>query len=112
MASRNNFSNNSSGVNYNDQRFQEVETDKKQAISELEQTYSGMINESDAYFQAQIDASKEWEEKQTQLQNEKTDFAIQEIEQQKEQAKKDYITDQSGAYVDWQKQSIPRLFGI
>lgn len=92
-------------INYDDQRFQDVESDKKQAISELEKTYSGMRNESDSYYQAQIDASKEWEKKQTELQNQQTDFAIKEIEQQKDQAKKDYTKEQSGAYVDWQKQS-------
>lgn len=92
-------------INYNDQRFQQVEADKRAAISDVEKTYSGMINESDAYYQAQIDASKEWEKKQTDLQNQQTDFAIQEIEQQKAQEKKDYTREQSGAYVDWQKQS-------
>ena len=92
-------------INYDDQRFQDVESDKKQAISDLEKTYSGMINESDSYYQAQINASKEWEKKQTELQNQQTDFAIQEIEQNKAQAQKDYTKEQSGAYVDWQKQS-------
>lgn len=92
-------------INYDDKRFTEVEADKKQAISELEKTYSGMINESDSYYKAQIDASKEWEKKQTDLQNQQTDFAIKEIQQQKDWAKKDYTKEQSGAYVDWQKQS-------
>ena len=94
-------------INYDDQQFKDVESDKKAAISEMEKTYSGMINQSDGFYQAQIDASKEWEKKQTALQNEKTDFAIEQIEQQKEQAKKDYTKEQSGAYVDWQKQSNP-----
>jgi hypothetical protein len=92
-------------VNYDDKRFGEVEADKQQALTELEQTYAGMIGESDNYYQAQIDASKQWAETQSQLQQENTDFAIQQIEQQKEQAQKDYTKEQSGAYVDWQKQS-------
>lgn len=92
-------------INYDDKRFTEVESDKKQALSDLEKTYAGMINNSDKYYQAQIDASKQWADKQTQLQNEQTDFAIEQIEQQKAQTKKDYIKEQSGAYVDWQKQS-------
>jgi hypothetical protein len=92
-------------INYDDQRFKEVESDKKAALSENEKLYSGMINESDKYYQAQIDASKQWADKQTQLQQEQTDFAINKIEQQKDQAKKDYTKEQSGAYVDWQKQS-------
>ena len=92
-------------VNYNDQRFSMVEEDKNTALSDLEKTYDGMIDRTDQYYQNQIDASKEWAEKQTQLQQEKTDFAIEKIEQQKAQAKKDYTKEQSGAYVDWQKQS-------
>ena len=92
-------------INYNDQRFTQVEADKNVALSDLEKTYAGMIANSDQYYQAQIDASKQWADKQSQLQQEKTDFAIDQIEQQKQQAKKDYTKEQSGAYVDWQKQS-------
>ena len=92
-------------INYEDQKFQDVETDKKQAISNLDKTYSDIIDSTDKHYNDQIAASKEWEQKQTQLQQEQTDFAIQQIEQQKDQAKKDYTKEQSGAYVDWQKQS-------
>ena len=92
-------------INYNDQRFTQVEADKNVALNDLESTYAGMINASDKYYQDQIDASKAWADKQSQLQQEKTDFAIEKIEYQKEQAKKDYTKEQSGAYVDWQKQS-------
>ena len=92
-------------VNYNDERFSDVESEKKEALSEVEKTYGGMIEQSDEYYQAQIDATKEWEDKQTQLQQDKTDFAIEQINQQKDQANKDYIKEQSGAYVDWQQQS-------
>lgn len=92
-------------INYNDERFQKVESEKNTALTENEKLYGDMVNSSDKYYQAQIDASKEWADKQTQLQQEKTDFAIEQIEQQKDQAKKDYTKEQSGAYVDWRKQS-------
>lgn len=92
-------------INYDDKRFQEVEADKKEALSELEKTYAGMVDNSDKFYQAQIDASKEYAETQKQNQQAQTDFAIEQIEQQKEQAEKDYTKEQSGAYVDWQKQS-------
>lgn len=98
-------SGNAYSVNYDDTRFTEVEADKKQAISDIEKTYSGLIEDSDGYYQAQVDATKEWEKKQSELQQQQTDFAIDKIEQQKAQAKKEYIDDQSGAYADWQKQS-------
>lgn len=92
-------------INYDDQRFKEVEADKKAAISENEKLYSGMIDDSKGYYKAQVDATKQWEKKQTELQQQKTDFAIEQIEQQKDQAKKDYTKEQSGAYADWKKQS-------
>ena len=92
-------------INYDDKRFQQVESDKKKAVSDVEKTYSGMINQSDAYYQAQVDATKDWEKKQTEIQNANTQFAIDKIEQEKDQAKKDYTKEQSGAYQDWQKQS-------
>lgn len=92
-------------INYDDERFGQVESDKKQAMTELEQTYGGMIDQSDSFYQAQIDASKQWADKQQQIQQEQTDFTIEQIEQQKAQAQKDYTKEQSGAYVDWQKQS-------
>ena len=92
-------------VNYNDQRFKDVETQKKNKLSEVNSMYNGMINQSDKYYQAQIDASKEYAETQKKNQQEQTDFAIEQIEQQKEQTKQDYTKEQSGAYVDWQKQS-------
>lgn len=92
-------------INYDDKRFTQVETEKKQALSEVEKTYGGMISDADKFYQAQIDASKQWVDTQTKLQNEQTDFAIEQIEQDKAQAKKDYIKEQQGAYVDWQKES-------
>lgn len=92
-------------VNYEDERFAQVETDKQAAMNELEQTYTGMLGETDQYYQAQIDASKQWADKQSQLQKEQTDFTIEQIEQQKAQAQKDYTKEQSGAYVDYKKQS-------
>ena len=92
-------------IDYNDERFAQVEAGKQQALTEAEQTYGGMISESDKYYQAQIDASKQWAEQQKQLQQDNTDYAIEQIEQKKTQAEKDYIKEQSGAYTDWKKES-------
>lgn len=92
-------------INYEDDRFKDVEADKDKALGEVESTYSGMIDQSAGYYQDQIDAVKDWGEQQSQLQQEQTDFAIEQIEQQKDQTRKDYLKEQSGAYQDWQKQS-------
>lgn len=92
-------------IDYNDSRFGEVESDKEQALTEIEQTYGGMIDSTDRYFDEQIQASKDWADKQSQLQQERTDFTIEQVNQQKEEAYKDYLKEQSASYVDWQKQS-------
>lgn len=104
-------------INYDDKRFTEVNKDKKAALSDLEKTYGtqnedgtwsgGMIGASDKHFQDQISAVETWGAEQKKNQQAQTDFAIEKIEQQKDQAQKDYIKEQSGAYTDWQKQSDP-----
>lgn len=92
-------------VNYDDKRFTEVESQKSEALKDLDKTYDGMVESSQKGYNDQIQASKDWVDKQTEIQNENTDFAIEQINQQKDQARKDYLKEQSGAYVDWQKQS-------
>ena len=92
-------------TNYDDSRFKAVESQKTAALNEVDKTYGEMIGKSDKFYQDQINASKDWADKQAQLQKEQTDFTIEKIEQSKAQAKKDYLKEQSGAYVDWQKQS-------
>ncbi len=92
-------------VNYNDPRFGKVESDKNQALTELESTYGGMIGSADKFYDDLKNTTQQWADKQAEIQQQQTDFTIEKIEQQKEQAQKDYIKEQSGAYVDWQKQS-------
>ncbi len=92
-------------INYNDERFKQVENEKKNALNQVNNTYDDMINKSDKFYQDQIDASKDYVNKQTEIQNENTQHAIDKINQQKEQETQDYLKEQSGAYVDWRKQS-------
>ena len=92
-------------VNYNDRRFAEVESEKEKALNNVNSMYNNMISNSDKFYQEQIDASKEYANVQTQNQQANTDFAIEKIEQQKEQAEKDYTKEQKASYVDYQKQS-------
>lgn len=92
-------------INYDDPRFADVESEKKSALNQINKTYNKMINQSDKYYQAQMDAAKQYGETQAKNQQAQTDFTIEQINQQKDQAQKDYTKEQSGAYVDWQKQS-------
>ena len=92
-------------INYEDERFKNVETEKQAAIDESTKVYDNMIGEADKYYQEQINAAKDYANTQQELQQQNTDFAIEQVNQQKEQAQKDYIKEQKGAYVDWQKES-------
>ena len=92
-------------INYEDEQFKKVEAERDQALNQNEQQYGEMIGNADKYYQDLIDQSKDYADKQVEIQNQNRDFAIEKIEQQREQAKKDYTREQSGAYVDWQKQS-------
>lgn len=92
-------------INYEDERFQTVESEKQAALENVNNTYNNMINQSDKFYQDQVNAAKDYANTQQQIQQENTDFTIDTINQQKEQANKDYTKEQQGAYVDWQKQS-------
>ena len=92
-------------IDYNDQRFKQVESEKQSALDNANNTYNTMINNSDKYYQEQIQASKDYATKQQEIQQANTDFAIEKIEQQKEQTEKDYTKEQKGAYADYQKQT-------
>ena len=92
-------------VDMNSQQFKDVDAAIKGMEDELDNTYAGQIGGADKFYQDLANQSQQWADKQAEIQKEQTDFTIEKIEQQKEQAEKDYIKEQSGAYVDWQKQS-------
>lgn len=91
-------------IDYNDQRLKQVESDKQNALNNANNMYNSMINNSDKFYNDQIQASKDYAQKQQEIQQANTGFAIEKIEQQKQQAEKDYTKEQKGAYTDYQKQ--------
>lgn len=90
-------------INYNDSRFQQVNNEKASALNNVNNTYNQMISNSDRNYQQMIDASKDYANKQQELQQANTDFAIEKINQQKDQTKKDYTKEQTAGYVDYKK---------
>lgn len=105
MAGYTKNSNGGYSVNYEDQRFIDVKNEQVQQEAQVNQTYDNMINNSDKYYQDQIDATKQYADKQSELQQAQTDFAIQQIEQQKDQTQKDYTKEQKASYADYMKQT-------
>lgn len=91
-------------VDYNDKRFKAINKEEKTTIKDSDKLYDGMIDQTDSYFEAQTDAVNQWGETQKQLQQEQTDFTIEQIKQQKAEAEQSFQKEGSAAYADWQKQ--------
>lgn len=91
-------------IDYNDQRFQQVNNEKQTRLNEVNNTYNNMINQSQQYYDNLAKEAENYGNKQQELQQQKTDLAIDRIEQQKDWAKQDYTKEQKGAYQDYAKQ--------
>ena len=91
-------------TNY-DKMLTDVKDEERVELNKADVEYGNMIADTKEAYDKLIDQTEAWKDQQTEIQNQKTDFAIEQIEQQKEQTQKNYIKEQSGAYVDWQKQS-------
>ena len=110
------MSTNNNYVDPKDERLLDVEkqgddilkdytSDMNSAISSNTQTMEDALDEI-----GEMGADGKWTEGTAtdalmDAQNAQTDFAIQEIKQQKERAEKDYTKEQTAAYVDYQKQT-------
>lgn len=92
-------------VDPNDSRLTSIQGEEKSELSNLEKTYADMQTNTDKYFDSQIKGWEDYGKKQAELQNQSHKLTVQGIEQDMADAKKDYIKEQSGAYVDWQQQS-------
>lgn len=92
---------------YEDQRMKDLQEEKNTAISEVEKLYGDMIQGNKDHYQGMIDATKEAAEKQSQLQQQQTDFAVEQIEQQKKETEESFRKEQSAAWTDFKKQTDP-----
>lgn len=86
-----------------DYRLTNVTNEKNSALNDMNNKYNQMINDSQGYYNNLINNSKDWANKQQALQQQNTNWAIDKIEQSKEQAEKDYVKEQKGSYTDYQK---------
>ncbi len=93
------------GIKYEDPRLEALENEKKATEAELENTFTGMAEDAEKFYREQIDAAAKWAETQQAQQQAETDLAVERLENEKSALEKDYLKEQSGAYVDFQKQS-------
>ena len=92
-------------VDYQDQRFLDVETEKGFKVGDVNDEYNTLIQQNDQKENEMLASLDKNQQQQMDIANKNTEFAIEKIEQSKEWAQKDYVKEQSGAYTDWQKQS-------
>ena len=94
-------------VNYNDERFQNVNREKEVALNNINNTYNNMIQQSDSYYNNLQNQVNETRDKQLEIQREANDISLKKLDQAQEWAKKDYEKEQKAAYVDYQRQIDP-----
>lgn len=92
-------------IDYEDKAFTDITDAKNEALTNNQTMYDNMIGGVDEKYQGIADTVQSNADKMAQIQQENTDFQIQQIEQQKEQAQKDYTKEQSGAYGDFIRQT-------
>lgn len=91
-------------IDYED-KLTKLEEEKSQVLTDAEKAYGDMAGSMKENIDKQITASQDWATTQKNLQQDRTDLTINQIKQQKEQARKDYTKELSGAYTDYKKES-------
>lgn len=90
-------------VNYDDERFKNVENEKQAALNEAQNVYNQMQQNSDNAFVNVNQTLDNAQNMQADALNQQTNLAVERIENDKTNAQKDYEKEQRASYVDWQK---------
>lgn len=91
-------------VNYDDERFTQVETEKQNELNKYNQTYDNLIAERDKFTQQQQDYVDNWKTTQEQIANDNLQHQVDLYNQQKEKAEKEYQKEAKTSYIDYQKE--------
>ena len=91
-------------VNYDDDRFQQVENEKQEQLNQYNQTYDNLMAEREDLTNQQQGLVEQWQ--QTQNENLDKQFQFQQdlINQQKAETEKAYEKEAKSAYTDYQKE--------
>ena len=91
-------------VNYNDERFTQVENEKQSELNKYNQTYDNLINERNQFTNQQQDLVNQWENTQKQIANDNLNHQIDLYNQQKDKAEQKYQDESKASYIDYQKE--------
>ena len=91
-------------VNYDDDRFKQVETEKQSQLEQYNKAYDDLINERNTFTQQQQDYVNNWQATQEQIANDNLNHQIELYNQQKDKAERDYQKEARASYADYQKE--------
>lgn len=91
-------------VNYNDERFTQVENEKQAELDKYNQTYDRLIDERNQFTNQQQGLVNQWEDTQRQIANDNLNHQIDLYNQQKDKAERDYQKEAKASYIDYQKE--------
>lgn len=91
-------------VNYNDERFTQVENEKQSELNKYNQIYDNLIDERNQFTNQQQDLVNQWEDTQKQIANDNLNHQIDLYNQQKDKAEQEYQDEAKASYIDYQKE--------
>jgi len=94
------------GVDY-EQQLKDNETALADELKKSNESFDTTASKYQTVVDGQMQQLEKNKEEQTRLQQEQTDFTIDQIEQKQEQAEKDYTKEQQAAYGDYKRQTDP-----
>lgn len=92
-------------VNYNDDRFLQLEEEKKNQLEQTNQQFDDLMNEREDLTNQQQDLINKWEQTQSSNLDQQLQFQKDLIEQQKQEAQKAYEQEAKSAYTDYRKET-------
>lgn len=92
-------------VDENNKALTNLVNNKNELLNEVQSNYNNASGLAQDKYNELIQASKDYGEKQAEIQQQKTDQTIAEINQNKEKTERDYLKEQKGAYVDYANQT-------
>lgn len=91
-------------VDYNDERFKKVETEKQNELNKYNETYNNLINERNEFTNQQQQLVDQWENTQKEIANNNLQYQKDLIEQQRQKTKQEYQNEAKASYIDYQKE--------
>lgn len=91
-------------VNYDDERFQQVEDERQEQLNQYNQTYDNLVAEREDLTNQQQGLVDKWQQTQNENLDKQLQFQQDLINQQKAETQKAYENEAKSAYTDYQKE--------